>query len=277
MSGSTLSLGTTARDEELESAQPDNESKELYYQPPPYFLRQPEMTIHSLARFRLCNTDLALAAGIELPEIPTPLTTPTWTWKPHSARSFDAETIAFHLISESEKYFCLVRFEDWVQEATGSSSDVVRSLEFKHEGLSVIMYHYLRSHLKEYGKYLDLKIVFIAPIRSFDAYANVVRPCKNIRTHFCSKRSRTLANALGIVDIRSAASIHSSLQFHSEECLRGARLDFSPINSKSWQYVSKGGIIVPMLPGRKISILRQIFFANCTTWNPRDTHSSSRR
>ncbi|KAJ5101035.1 hypothetical protein N7456_007087 [Penicillium angulare] len=177
MSGSTVSLGTTARDVELDLAQPDNENKKTYCQPLPYFLRQPEITIHSLARFSLCNTDLALAAGIELPEIPTALTTPTWTWKPHSARNFDAETIAFHLISESEKYFRLVRFEDWVQEATGSSSSTVRSLEFKHEGLSVILYYYLRRHLEEYGKYLDLKNVYcLITIRSSDAYADVVRP-----------------------------------------------------------------------------------------------------
>ncbi|KAL5335658.1 hypothetical protein BJX70DRAFT_313043 [Aspergillus crustosus] len=123
MPGSALSLATTAYDMELNPAQPGNADEKPSYQQPQYFLRWPEVTrtIQSVVRFRLCNAELALAAGIDLPEMPTALEHPTWTWKPRSARNFDTETIASHLISESEEYFRLVCFEDWVEEATGSS------------------------------------------------------------------------------------------------------------------------------------------------------------
>ena len=156
-----MSLATTAYDIELNPAQPDNADEKPSYRRPQYFLRWPEVTrtIQSVARFRLCSAELALAAGIDLPEPPTALEHPRWTWKPRSARKFDTQTIASHLISESEGYLRLVSFEDWVQEASGSSSSTVRSLEFKYEGLSVILYYYLKRHLEEYQKYVDLKKV----------------------------------------------------------------------------------------------------------------------
>lgn len=154
MPGSALSLATTAYEDPAHS---DNADEKPSCQLPHYFLRWPEVTrtLQSVARFRLCNTELVSAAGVDLPETSRVLTRP-WTWRPRYARNSNTEEIAWQLIPESEEYFGLVCFEDWVQEATGSSSSAVRSLESKYKGLSYFLYSYLRRHPEEYGKYMDL-------------------------------------------------------------------------------------------------------------------------
>ncbi|KAL3468748.1 hypothetical protein BJX99DRAFT_105213 [Aspergillus californicus] len=106
------------------------------------------------------NQDIAFAAGIDepLPERLETLTLFTWNWVPRDAQDSKAEKIALHLISESEGYFHCVEFKDWVQEATDFSG-AVRFLESKYDGLSAMLYYYLRRHAEEYWKYLDVKKV----------------------------------------------------------------------------------------------------------------------
>lgn len=97
--------------------------------------------------------------NVPLPETPRALSSLKWTWEPRTAQNLNAEKVASQLGSESKEYFCAVQFEDWVQEATGSSSSAVRSLQSKYEFLSAILYYYLRRHLDKYQKYLDVKNV----------------------------------------------------------------------------------------------------------------------
>ncbi|RAQ63021.1 hypothetical protein COH20_012763, partial [Aspergillus flavus] len=79
-----------------------------------------------------------------------------WTWTPANARDVNTDIIASKLILESLSYFRLVRFDDWVQEAEGSSSNSVRLLDVRYKWLSETLYSYLTRSLEEYQKYLDL-------------------------------------------------------------------------------------------------------------------------
>ncbi|KAI2836870.1 hypothetical protein CBS147323_10001 [Aspergillus niger] len=137
---SSLSVATTAYDVELEPVLLTGEKPSSQ---PPQFHSQ-------LIGFRFESS------GTNVPKIPEALDSIRWKWQPRSSWDSDANTIAQQLIDESERYFPLVQFEDWVQEARDRSSPIVKALESKYDGLSVILYYYLRRHLNEFEKYLGL-------------------------------------------------------------------------------------------------------------------------
>lgn len=137
---SSLGVATTAYDVELEPVLLTGEKPSSQ---PPQFHSQ-------LIGFRFESS------GTNVPKIPEALDSIRWKWQPRSSWDSDANTIAQQLIDESERYFPLVQFEDWVQEARDRSSPIVKALESKYDGLSVILYYYLRRHLNEFEKYLGL-------------------------------------------------------------------------------------------------------------------------
>ncbi|KAF7136916.1 hypothetical protein CNMCM5793_006578 [Aspergillus hiratsukae] len=142
---SSWSLATTACEVQPDSAQPDNAD---------------EKTFHNLVGLASSDRGGAFASTADV-NVSSPETTLTlsflgWRWRPYSAHTSDAERIASDLTFESQRYFRLVRFEDWIQE-TMSSSSAVESLRAKYEWLSSNLYYYLRRHPEEYEKYLDVK------------------------------------------------------------------------------------------------------------------------
>ncbi|KAL2840812.1 hypothetical protein BJY01DRAFT_236632 [Aspergillus pseudoustus] len=143
MRGSSLSVATTVCELELDPVQPTDENLSSQ---PPQFLPQ-------WIGIGRCSVE---SSGTNILEIPEALDSIDWNWQPRSSWDSDANTIALQLIDESEKYFHLVQFKDWVQEARDCSSPIVKALESKYDGLGVILFSYLRRHLDEFGKYLGL-------------------------------------------------------------------------------------------------------------------------
>lgn len=146
MRGSSLSLATTACEVELDSGRPTHAKPSC----------QPSQYVSQLLGLRSGSVE---SFSSKVPKIPEALDSINWKWHPSSSRDADVNTIGPRLIDESEMYFHLVQFENWVQVTRDSASPVLEALELKYEGLSVILYYYLRRHLDEFGKYLGLKNV----------------------------------------------------------------------------------------------------------------------
>ncbi|KAF4222373.1 hypothetical protein CNMCM5878_005655 [Aspergillus fumigatiaffinis] len=167
MLGSSWSLATTAFDLETDSDQPDNANEKTSHNLEQTCWRRPEVArigspeiIRCLSNFGLCSGAFASEAGVNVPSPKTheTLSFLAWTWRPYSAQTLDAERIASELTFESQEYFRLVRFEDWVRETIRiSPSSAVGSLEAKYNRLSSNLYYYLRRHPEECEKYLDVK------------------------------------------------------------------------------------------------------------------------
>ncbi|KAI2812774.1 hypothetical protein CBS115989_10127 [Aspergillus niger] len=129
---SSLSVATTAYDVELEPVLLTGEKPSSQ---PPQFHSQ-------LIGFRFESS------GTNVPKIPEALDSIRWKWQPRSSWDSDANTIAQQLIDESERYFPLVQFEDWVQEARDRSSPIVKALESKQNIDSDAALHFLLPFVK---------------------------------------------------------------------------------------------------------------------------------
>ncbi|KAL2783837.1 hypothetical protein BJX66DRAFT_349077 [Aspergillus keveii] len=138
MQRSSLNVATTACEVELSSVQSTDEKPSSLS---PGYLSQ-------LVEFSL-----------RLPEIPGALDSIDWVWKPRSSWDSATEEIAWSLIHESQRYIHLLQFKDFLEEAQDLSSPIITALESKYDGLSVSLYYYLRRHLDELRKYLDLQDV----------------------------------------------------------------------------------------------------------------------
>jgi hypothetical protein len=133
----------TAFDLETDSDQPDNANEKASHNLEQACWRRPEVArigspeiIRCLSNFGLCSVAFASEAGVNVPSLKTPETPSflAWTWRPYSAQTSDAERIASELTFESQEYFRLIQFEDWVGE-TKSPSSAVGSLKAKYNRL----------------------------------------------------------------------------------------------------------------------------------------------
>jgi hypothetical protein len=154
MRGSSLSVATTACELEGDLVRPTDAKPSC----------QPSQYVSQVIKFLSGSVESFTS---KVPEIPEPLDN-NWKWQPSSSRDADLNTISSRLIDESEMYFHLVQFKDWVQVTTDSASPIVEALESKYDGLSLILYYYLRRHLDEFGKYLGLTNVspYLYPVHS---------------------------------------------------------------------------------------------------------------
>lgn len=185
MLGSSWSLATTAFDLETDSDQPDNANEKTSHSLEQTCWRRLEVAwigsleiIRCLSNFGLCSGAFASEAGVNVPSAKTPetLSILVWTWRPYSAQTLDAERIASELTFESQEYFRLVRFEEWVRETIRiSPSSVVGSLEAKYNWLSSNLYYYLRRHPEECEKYLDVKCVCLPSLSVLSKMLTLLR------------------------------------------------------------------------------------------------------
>jgi hypothetical protein len=173
MQRSSLNVATTACEVELSSVQSTDEKPSSLS---PGYLSQ-------LVEFSL-----------RLPEIPGALDSIDWVWKPRSSWDSATEEIAWSLIHESQRYIHLLQFKDFLEEAQDLSSPIITALESKYDGLSVSLYYYLRRHLDELRKYLDLQDVSPptpeprTPLVHQRHMLTHPRSWKKTRTPFCSEQ-----------------------------------------------------------------------------------------
>ncbi|GFF57110.1 hypothetical protein IFM51744_09095 [Aspergillus udagawae] len=261
MLGSSWSLATTAVEVEVkpDSTQPDTADEKTSRKLAETCWRRLEVAqigspeiIRCLFRFGLCSRTFAAAAGVNVhsPETPETLSYLAWTWRPYTAQSSDASRIALDLTHESQEYFRLVRFEDWVEEtilesysdpfvfrAIENACDCVRERKYSDFGIDA------RFIIEPLKKVLDddkpihliLHQLGALAVRFQSWYSSPEvdwLQCFNTRTDFLdslySMKPRSLAIKLSKVD----ASIFWDLNVH--EITKGSGVVLSALNTRAF-------------------------------------------